>query len=129
MTIMQRCTIIISAFVILWAAATGCAATNAGELKQQDKSDVQDVNAILEKLDRKTSELVSYEGQIEYKFTQPALFNSQTLKKGQFYYQKKDKKTNLRINFQTLSHDQERERKYIEQHIVLDGAAISGKTK
>jgi hypothetical protein len=137
MKIMQRCTIVISAFIIFWATATGCAATNSSGLKQQDKTDVQvaepsptgDVNAVLTKLNQKTSELVSYEGQIEYKFTQPALFNSQMLRKGQFYYQKKDNKTNLRINFQTLSQDQEKEKKYIEQYVVLDGTAISGKTK
>jgi hypothetical protein len=123
---MNKHIIKIFSLIFLWTAAL-CMAEPKEESQKSEKSDVLDVNSVLEKLNTKTLELVSFEGQIEYKFTQPALFDSQTLKKGQMYYQKKDKKTSLRINFQTLSQDKQEEQKYIEQYIVLDGAAISDK--
>ncbi len=81
------------------------------------------VETILKKLKQKTAELKSYQGQIEYLFSQP-LLESQTFRKGVLYYQKFDKKSNLRINFQTLKQDDEPEEKYIEQYI-FDGTWLT----
>ena len=77
------------------------------------------VEVVLERLKKQTSELKSYQSQIEYRFSQP-LLESETLKKGVLYYQRSDGKSALRINFQSLKQDEEEEQKYIEQYI-FDG--------
>jgi hypothetical protein len=81
------------------------------------------VEAILEQLNKTTSELVSLEGQIEYKYSQP-LFESERLSKGTLYYLRSGDTSVLRINFNTLQQDDEKERKYVEQYIILDGANL-----
>jgi outer membrane lipoprotein-sorting protein len=87
------------------------------------KSDPVDV--VLEQLNKKTSELESYECQIEYKFIQPSLFGSEALRKGILYYARSGGKSALRVNFQTLKQEDEKEEKYIEQYIVLDGTRLT----
>jgi hypothetical protein len=139
---MKKQTLQVSGFIILWLIAAGCANTIAQELTpnvnadihdvnnaQSKKTDVRDVNTVLEKLHKSTLALTSYETQIEFKFTQPVLFDSQTLKKGFLYYTKKNDKPNFRVNFNTLKQDEQDEKKYIEQWIVLDGSVISTKDR
>lgn len=110
---------------LLWAAGNGCAiASTASSQMKQEKTTADPVDQILEKLHKSILDLKSYEGQIEYKFIQPALFDSQNLKKGNLYYAKDDKSSKLRVNFQTNKQDEEPEHKYIEQYIVLDGASL-----
>ncbi len=82
-------------------------------------TDTNEVEKILEKLSTKTKELQSYQAQIEYNFSQP-LLESESLRKGVLYYSKDDKKSRLRINFQTLKQDDENQQKYIE-HFIFDG--------
>jgi outer membrane lipoprotein-sorting protein len=86
-------------------------------------SEANSVEVILERLNKQTAELKSYQSQIEYKFSQP-LLESETLKKGILYYQRSDGKSTLRINFQSLKQDQEEEQKYIEQYI-FDGVWLT----
>lgn len=81
------------------------------------------VETILEQLSQKTRELKSYEGKIEYLVSQP-LFDSKTLRKGVLYYEKSDKKSKLRIDFQTLKQDDEKEQKYVKQYI-FDGVWLT----
>lgn len=89
------------------------------------------VETILNQLKEKTNELKSYECQIEYLFSQP-LLESQTLRKGVLYYQRNGEKTidgkrsrtMLRINFQTLQQDQDKEQKNIE-HYIFDGTWLT----
>src|SRR4030042_1149087 len=81
------------------------------------------VEIVLEQLKKRTAEMKSYQGQIEYRFIQP-LLESETLKKGVLYYQKTDGKSALRINFQSLKQDEEEEQKYIEQYI-FDGVWLT----
>ena len=81
------------------------------------------VEAILKQLTWKTKELKSYQCRIEYLFSQPVL-DSETLRKGVLYYQKSDGKSKLRINFQTLKQDDEKEQKYIE-HFIFDGTWLT----
>jgi len=83
------------------------------------ETDANSVESILKQLNKKTKELQSYEAQIEYKFSQP-LLESETLRKGVLYYAKNGKKSRLRINFQMLKHDDEKQQKYIE-HYIFDG--------
>ncbi|MFQ5769892.1 MAG: hypothetical protein ACE5HX_05115 [bacterium] len=73
----------------------------------------------LQQLRERTSKLKTYECRIEYLFSQP-LLESETLRKGVMYYAKSGKKSKLRINFQTLKQDDEKEQEYIEQ-FIFDG--------
>ncbi len=91
--------------------------------KQKDSSNIL-IDDILQKLNDKTKQLKSYEGKIEYLVKQP-VFDSQTLRKGVLYYQKyPDNSESLRINFQTLKQDTEKESQYAEQYI-FDGVWLT----
>lgn len=85
---------------------------------------VDPADAVLKLLNDKTHKLEYYQGKIEYRTVQP-LFESETVRKGDLYYAKlDDKKSKLRINFQTLKRDDEKEEKYIEQYI-FDGVWLT----
>jgi outer membrane lipoprotein-sorting protein len=103
--------------VIYWAG--GCAkslANSKTERADANSTAKPQVELVLERLKKQTEELKSYQSSIEYKFSQP-LLESETLRKGVLYYQRSDKKSALRMNFQTLKQDEEQEQKYIEQYI------------
>jgi len=103
-----------------WAG--GCKESLAAQQPEKVKPDP--VEAVLKQLNQKTKQLKSYEGRIEYRISQP-LFESETLRKGVLYYARFDKKkTKLRINFQTLKQDDEKEQKYIEQ-FIFDGVWLT----
>lgn len=102
-----------------WAG--GCTGNSVGS--QLKGRDVNSVETILRELNRKTAELKSYEGRIEYRFSQPIL-ESETLRKGALYYAKCNGKSALRINFQTLKQDDEEEQKHIE-HYIFDGTWLT----
>jgi outer membrane lipoprotein-sorting protein len=113
-------------FMFLWIINTGCASGSTNNPKQQQKEQTKDpVDKVLEQLNNSTHELKSYQGQIEFKFIQPALFDSQDLRKGTLYYTKEGNKSKLRLNFQTRKQDEEKEQKYIEQYIVFDGDSLT----
>ncbi len=101
----------------------GCCTKSSGLLYEKEvKPDP--VDAVLKQLNQKTAELKSYEARIEYRFSQP-LFESETLRKGVLYYARFDnKKSKLRINFQTLKQDDEKEQKHIE-HFIFDGVWLT----
>jgi len=84
---------------------------------------IDSVDAILDKLQKTTSKLTSFECQIEYKYSQP-LLESERLSKGTLYYLRSGQTSAMRINFNTLQQDDEKERKYNEQYIILDGAKL-----
>jgi len=86
-------------------------------------ADANSVEVILGRLNQAASALKSYQGRVEYRFSQPIL-ESQTLRKGVLYYAKCGEKSKLRINFRTLKQDDEREQKYIEQYI-FDGVWLT----
>ncbi len=122
---MSKKTIAKAIFVVLWVAGTcrafGC--TRSSDTQQKiPKADP--VDAVLDQLNEKTSELRSYVGQIEYKYIQPSL-ESEALRKGVLYYARFDGESALRINFNTLKQEDEKEQKYMEQYIVLDGARLT----
>ena len=113
-------------FILLWMVSTGCASGAVDSPDTQQKKQTEDpVDKVLEQLNKSTHELKSYQGQIEFKFTQPSLFDSQDLHKGILYYTREGNKSKLRVNFQTLKQDEEQEHKYIEQYIVLEGASLA----
>jgi hypothetical protein len=79
------------------------------------------VDAVLERLNKKTRELKSYECRIEYKSFQP-LLDSQTIRKGTLYYLRTSGKSALRVNFDTVKVEDAKEKKAIEQYFVVDGS-------
>ena len=81
------------------------------------------VEKTLQQLSRSTSELVTYQCNIEYLFSQP-LFDSKTLRKGRLYYKKYNDKSALRINFHTIKQDDEEEKQYKEDY-VFDGVWLT----
>jgi outer membrane lipoprotein-sorting protein len=114
-----------AAIVLLWTASAcwshACVESSTGCQPKQAKADP--VETILGQLKSKATTLRSYEGQIEYLFRQPRL-ESETLQKGVLYYQKSGKKSKLRVNFQTLRHEDEKEQKYID-HYIFDGVWLT----
>ena len=121
---MNRKIVVKAIAVILWATGAGVAGQCEEGSKAAPKSPAPDpVDVILEKLNKTTSELTSFECQIEYRYSQP-LLESERLSKGTLYYLRSGQASAMRINFGTLQQDDEAERKYIEQYIILDGSKL-----
>ncbi|MHC4461605.1 MAG: LolA family protein [Planctomycetota bacterium] len=100
-----------------WA---GCCIKSLDSKREKKEAKPDPVDAVLKQLNQKTTGLKSYEGRIEYRFSQ-TLFESETLRKGVLYYARfGKKKSKLRINFQTLKQDEEKEQKEILQ-FIFDG--------
>ncbi|MHC4411421.1 MAG: LolA family protein, partial [Planctomycetota bacterium] len=78
---------------------------------------------VLEELKQSTGKLETYNCLIEYKVSQP-LFESETLRKGDLYFAKDGERPALRINFQTLRQDDEKEQKYAD-HYIFDGVWLT----
>ena len=97
--------------------ASGCKQNTCS--KPTATPELNTVDEVLMRLEQKTDELRSYQCQIEYLFSQP-LFESETLRKGLLYYRKSEAESWLRVNFQTLKQDEEKEQKYLE-HFIFDG--------
>lgn len=111
--------------VVLPTLSCCSAANSPADLahRQHKAADVKSLDVILKQLTRSAAELKSYQCRIEYLFSQP-LFESQTLRIGRLYYQKCGRESKLRINFQTLKQDDEKERKYVE-HYIFDGVWLT----
>ncbi len=101
-----------------------CEYPKSSDTKQPVEEKTNAVDTVLKQLNKKTSELMSYQAQIEYNFIQP-LLESEKLEKGVFYYAKLGKESKLRLNFQTRKIEDEEEEKYAVQYIVLDGVYLS----
>ncbi len=112
---------VIQAIIILLPVA-GCYSAQTST-QNNPAADVNAAGEILQKLEQQTKKLESYEGQIEYLFSQP-LLDSKTLRKGMMYYQRAGGKTLLRINFETLKQDEEPQQKYVE-HYIFDGVWLT----
>ena len=114
-------------FILLLIAGTcwagGCTENLAASKPEPKRAATDSVDKILGNLRQQTKKLKSYQGRIEYLFSQPVL-ESETLRKGVLYYAKSDGKSKLRMNFQTLKQDDEKEQKYIVQYI-FDGVWLT----
>lgn len=105
--------------ILISGICQACKRTESSAGCQPKEKDANSVEAVLEQLNKKTLELWSYQSQLEYKFIQP-LLDSVSLRKGLLYYARFDKQSKLRIEFQTLKQDDEKEQKYLEQ-FIFDG--------
>ncbi len=115
---MSKMTTTRGAFALLLAAG---ACWGGGH---QRPARIDPIDAVLEQLNTKTREMMSYQCQIEHKYVQP-LLESQAIRKGVLYYMRSGGKSALRVNFETLQQEDEKEQKAIEQYIVLDGAWLN----
>ncbi len=129
---MNKKIIIKAALILLWTVSTcwasegkrACEYPKSSDTKQPVEEKTNAVDTVLKQLKKKTSELKSYQAQIEYNFIQP-LLESERLQKGVFYYAKLGKESKLRLNFRTRKIEDEEEEKYVEEYIVLDGACLT----
>ena len=109
-------------FALLLAAGAcwACEHPKSCDAHQKDPK----VDAVLEQLNKKTGELESYQCRIEYEYIQP-LLESKSLWRGVLYYSRSGRKSALRINFNTLKQEDEKEQKNVEQYIVVDGSQLT----
>jgi outer membrane lipoprotein-sorting protein len=129
---MNKKIIIKVVLILLWTVSTcwaseckrACEYPKSSDTKQPVEEKTNAVDTVLKQLNKKTSELKSYQAQIEYNFIQP-LLESEKLQKGVFYYAKLGKESKLRLNFRTRKIEDEEEEKYVEEYIVLDGAYLA----
>jgi outer membrane lipoprotein-sorting protein len=102
---------------VIVAAVTGvCGLASCAE---QLTGDANSVPAILDGLKQKTTQLRSYQCEVNHLFSQP-LLESKTLRAGNLYYARLGNGSKLRINFDTLTQDENPQQKYGEQYI-FDG--------
>ena len=118
-------TIIKAAFVLLALSGMclSCKLAQNSAGLQPEKPDANSVETVLKQLSRKTEELESYSSRIEYLFSQPS-FESETLRKGVLHYASFGKESKLRINFETLKQDDEKQQKCVE-HYIFDGVWLT----
>jgi outer membrane lipoprotein-sorting protein len=107
--------------ILLLVVGTGLSVcpVHAADSNCPEQTKLNPVDKVLEKLKQTTSELKSYEVQVEYVFSQP-LFDSSSLRKGVLYYAKYGKKSRLKVDFRTIQQDDEKQKKYSEQ-FIFDG--------
>lgn len=117
-----RSILLISIIICPFAdAASSCG--NAIRECQTSTIEFSDVNSILNRLNRSTENLQTYQCNIEYLYSQP-LFESSTLRTGNLFYQRRNKTSNLRLDFLTLKQDQEKQVSNIEQYF-FDGVWLT----
>ena len=102
--------------IILAVIVGGCSRASYAE---QPASDANYVSSVLDGLKQKTSRLQSYQCEVNYLFSQPVL-ESKTLRTGNLYYARLSNGSKLRINFDTLTQDENPSQKYGDQYI-FDG--------
>lgn len=109
----------------------GCAEDSAGSSVKSTKAEtaetkekpVDKVDEILGKLNKRSGEIKTYQCRLEHLSRQP-LFDSQTLRTGRMWYLRDDKKSLLRVDFDTLKQDQEPQEKYLEK-FFFDGVWLT----
>ncbi len=116
---MHRSAMTAMLFVALAAGVScGAAAPPAGA----GSATISEPNALdkaLKNLEDKAAALKSYQVNMDYVFKQP-LLESQQRRTGVLYYAKFDKESFLRIDFNTLQQDEEKQQTYQQQYI-FDG--------
>lgn len=118
----MRKTILVGAAagLLLTAGLFCCQASACNETcPKTQETDPNAVDAVLAQLETKANELQSFQCKIDYVFKQP-LLESQARQKGTLYYAKFDDRSYLRVDFDTIQYDQDKEQKRKEQ-FLFDG--------
>lgn len=118
----MRRIVLLAAFLLVLPATGRSADARKDQIapcRQTAAQDANEVDVVLKGLQQKAAELKSYQARIDYLVRQP-LLESQQRRKGALHYAKSDGRSNLRIDFQTLQQDDEKEQKYVEQ-FLFDG--------
>ncbi len=114
---------LIVGFILALAALAGPSygqdATETSTCCASESTAANPVEAILDRLQSKVNELTGYQCDIDYIYKQP-LLESQTRRKGKLYYIKLEKQSHLRVDFETIQYDDEKEAKRREQ-FFFDG--------
>lgn len=98
-----------------------CLADSPSDPPQNCEADT--VRTVLDKLAERAGGLESYQCKVDYLFKQ-VLLESQSRRKGVLYYAKFDNRSYLRIDFDTLQQNEEKERKSREQ-FFFDGVWLT----
>ncbi|MFA5422684.1 MAG: hypothetical protein WC374_02380 [Phycisphaerae bacterium] len=104
-------------------SADSTSSPQAGETQVQNAQTADRVDEILAKLGDRADEIKTYQSGIEHLSRQP-LFDSQTLRTGRMYYLRDNKKSLLRIDFDTIKQDEQPAEEYKEQ-FFFDGAWLT----
>jgi len=116
---MYRSAKIAMLFVVLATGLSCGAAATPAATTPATASDPNALEKVLQNLEAKANELKSYQVNMDYVFKQP-LLESQQRRTGILYYAKFDKKSFLRIDFNTLQQDEEKQQTYKQQYF-FDG--------
>jgi outer membrane lipoprotein-sorting protein len=116
---MYRAMIAVALLGLSSATASLHAQANQTSLCQGQAEDPNSIQAVLGDLQNRAAGLTSYQSKLDYVVRQPML-ESQARRKGILYYAKFDDRSYLRIDFNTLQYDEEKEQKYREQYL-FDG--------
>jgi len=120
--IMQKATMVI-VFLSGLCLGQGCSDTSAVAAQDVNRGPSDRVDEILNRLNRRTGEIKTYQCAIEHLSRQP-LFDSQTLRTGRMWYLRDKSKSLLRVDFDTLKQDDQPQEKYVEQ-FFFDGVWLT----
>ncbi len=101
------------------ASSAGCTLGQVQPQQDPQPPAGSPLETILEGLQKKASELKSYQSKVDYIVNQ-TLLESKTRRTGVLYYARFDGKSHLRVDFLTLQQDEEPQQEYREQ-ITFDG--------
>ena len=91
----------------------------------QPKEEMSPLDKTLDSMQKKTDSIKTFQADVTYLFIQdPDLLDARRLQTGKLYYKKDDKKSNIRINFETLAIDEEDKEQHKEQ-IIFDGVWLT----
>ena len=111
---------VLAALLTGLAAGLSCGAdANSAGPPRLIVSDPNALDRVLKDLQDKAAELKSYQVNMDYVFQQP-LLESQQRRTGVLYYARFDNRSSLRIDFQTLQQDEEKQQTYRQQYL-FDG--------
>lgn len=115
------CKAIVAVILLGLSPAMACLYAQADEasVSGDQTLDANSVEAVLRNLQDRAASLTSYQCKLDYIVRQPIL-ESQARRKGVLHYSKSDDRSHLRIDFNTLQYDEEKEQKYREQYL-FDG--------
>jgi len=115
--------VIIAGFIFALSLAPSAAhaldETDEAPCSATESQEPNSVQAVLDRLEQRATNLNFYQCTLDYIFKQP-LLESQTRRRGVLYYAKIEKRSYLRIDFNTLQYDDEPEQAHKEQ-FFFDG--------